>query len=92
MQEELGEAAERLKIKIEKLIHLQYALQADNKILKEENSQLKAKLEEGSGFQLLSKTIGRDVEKKTEAKRKINDLIREIDRCITLLTNESSNG
>lgn len=97
MDKALSGTTDALKIKIEKLIHLHKSLQEENRQLKQDNSDLKNRLsvhsDEIKALQQkqvvlkLSNTIGRNDEKKTEVKRKINELIKEIDRCIAMLNN-----
>lgn len=81
--------------KTERLIELCNALQQENDLLKTErealNNSLKnsrnatAELEERLRVLKLSKSIGETDEKSLDIKQKINEFVREIDKCIVLL-------
>jgi len=84
-----------LHSKIEKLVHLHDKLKDDNKKLssdklvlvkqvKEQEESIK-KLEEGTIKLKLALTLNKSTEQTTDIKLKINELVREIDKCIALL-------
>lgn len=76
------------------LVEAKGILQDENKKLREKNSQLETlveqKTKEIKGLKekneviRIAKTL-ESGEKSTDAKKKINELVREIDKCITLL-------
>ncbi len=84
-----------LKAKTEKMLHLQEALQADNAQLKLKVSQLQSRVEEletakeklGDQYQTLklARNVSGDNDKNLAIKLKINELVREIDKCIAQL-------
>ncbi len=84
-----------LESKIEKLVDLHHgtkkelsALQTQHNHLTQTASQQKQtikELEERSKILKLSKSISSTNENTTELKLKINELIREVDKCIALL-------
>lgn len=92
----LASTAERLRLKIEKLVHLHIKLGQDNAKLTEERDALREKLREQESIitqlkeqgtiaklaQQLPGTTGN-----TDIKLKINELVREIDKCIAMLNN-----
>jgi regulator of replication initiation timing len=83
--------------KIQDSIHHLEAKHAENQALKIENEHLKIEkknlrkeiddLKEKNKFLQLSKSIIKK-EDKSEIRKTINDLVREIDNCITLLNKE----
>jgi uncharacterized protein YoxC len=84
-----------LKAKTEKMLHLQETLQADNAQLKLKVSQLqsrveeletsKGKLEDQYKTLKLARNVSGDNDKNLAIKLKINELVREIDKCIAQL-------
>ncbi|MEO5641726.1 MAG: hypothetical protein ABIQ40_06125 [Bacteroidia bacterium] len=84
-----------LKAKTEKMLHLQEALQNDNAQLKlkinklqsrvEELETSKGKLEDSYKTLQLAQNISGDNDKNLAIKLKINELVREIDKCIAQL-------
>ena len=84
-----------LKAKAQKLVHLQEALQKDNTRLQEQLTRLKnrveeleklnKKIEEQNNVLRISKNISGDNEKNLALKLRINELVREIDKCIAQL-------
>jgi SMC interacting uncharacterized protein involved in chromosome segregation len=84
-----------LHSKIEKLVHLHGKLKDDNKKLLAEKQALvkKAaeyegavkKMEEDALKVKLALTLSKSTEQTTDIKLKINELVREIDKCIALL-------
>lgn len=84
-----------LKAKTEKMLHLQEALQNDNVQLKlrinklqsrvEELETSKSKLEDSYKTLQLAQNISGDNDKNLAIKLKINELVREIDKCIAQL-------
>lgn len=92
----LALTADKLRLKIEKLLHLHSKLEEDNAKLIEEREALREKIREMQSTiveledqnkvvrlaQQLPGTAGN-----TDIKLKINELVREIDKCIALLNN-----
>jgi predicted RNase H-like nuclease (RuvC/YqgF family) len=83
-----------LEYKVKKLLDLHKKIDKENSILSKENYELKKKLEEKGEkiieFEQKLKTIKitKAIEKGsgiTDAKLKINEIVREIDKCIALL-------
>ena len=81
--------------KTARLIELCHALQEENDLLKLENQSVKtaldtskmryAELEEKVRVLKLAKSIEGTSEKTLDIKQKINDFVREIDKCVLLL-------
>jgi len=81
--------------KTARLIELCGALQEENDLLKLENQQTKAALQAAKTKQLdldeklrvlkLAKSIEGTSEKTLDIKQKINEFVREIDKCVVLL-------
>lgn len=81
--------------KTAQLIELCSALQEENQLLKSENQRQKQALEGAKNTQLeldekirvlkLAKSIEGTSEKTLDIKQKINEFVREIDKCVTLL-------
>jgi len=81
--------------KTARLIELCNALQEENKLLKSENQQQKQALESAKTTHLeldekirvlkLAKSIEGTSEKTLDIKQKINEFVREIDKCVALL-------
>lgn len=81
--------------KTARLIELCNALQEENELLKVENQSVKvaldgakiknADLEEKLRVLKLAKSIEGTSEKTLDIKQKINDFVREIDKCVVLL-------
>ena len=81
--------------KTARLIELCNALQEENDLLKQENLQVKAALEttksrntdldEKLRVLKLAKSIEGTSEKTLDIKQKINEFVREIDKCVVLL-------
>lgn len=81
--------------KTTRLIELCSALQEENELLKLENESVKvafdtsktknADLEEKLRVLKLAKSIDGTSEKTLDIKQKINDFVREIDKCVVLL-------
>ena len=81
--------------KTARLIELCNALQEENDLLKQENQSVKAaltnsknkntELEEKLRVLKLAKSIEGTSEKSLDIKQKINDFVREIDKCVVLL-------
>ena len=84
-----------LHSKVEKLVHLHKKLQEDYESLAKENTDLikiieqqkinTNKLEEKNKVIKLAKTLSETNENSLDIKLKINELVREIDKCIALL-------
>lgn len=90
----LASTADRLRSKIEKLVHLHNKLEEDNAKLTQERDELRKTigLHEQTIQQLKEENklvrIGQilpDENGSYDLKLKINELVREIDRCIALL-------
>lgn len=91
----LSQISSSLRSKCEKLIHLQKRLELDNVRLAGENSdliktigQLKTtinNLEEKNKIVKLAKSLSETNENSLNTKLKINELVRDIDKCIALL-------
>ncbi|MGI4727103.1 MAG: hypothetical protein ACRYGB_00905 [Janthinobacterium lividum] len=81
--------------KTERLIDLCAALQEENELLKFENQSLNTLLESGKEKNKdledklrvlkMAKSFSETNEKSLDIKQKINDFVREIDKCIVLL-------
>ena len=81
--------------KTARLIELCSALQEENDLLKQENQQVKSALEtakinnkeldEKLRVLKLAKSIEGTSEKTLDIKQKINEFVREIDKCVVLL-------
>ncbi len=81
--------------KTARLIELCSALQEENDLVKVENQQIKAALEDAKKMNIaldeklrvlkLAKSIEGTSEKTLDIKQKINEFVREIDRCVVLL-------
>lgn len=90
-----------LHAKVSKILAQQYSLEQEIKDLKIENHQFKMNIQEKNAeiedlnnknkILKLAKNISADkndsteIEKNTELKRKINDYIKEVDKCIAML-------
>jgi uncharacterized protein YlxW (UPF0749 family) len=84
-----------LKAKTEKIIHLQESLRKENGALRKQNTMLqqqvntleteKKELEEKYKVLKLARSLAGDGEKNLAVKLKINELVREIDKCIAQL-------
>ncbi|EDM34052.1 phenylalanyl-tRNA synthetase beta subunit [Pedobacter sp. BAL39] len=81
--------------KTARVIELCNALQEENDLLKQENQSTKAALQTAQNKSLeldeklrvlkLAKSIEGTSEKTLDIKQKINDFVREIDKCVVLL-------
>ncbi len=97
VMESLKSKQKQIKIKVEKLISLHSELAARNKLLEQENNQLKKELDvhknqadkmhEQNKIIKLAKAIS-DKGNSKDIKRMINEYIREIDKCIAILDKE----
>lgn len=84
-----------LEGKTEKLLHLHRQIKKELYETQEQNAQLKKSIEEQkqsvhdieekNKLLKLSKSLSTTHQNKTELKLKINELIREIDKCVALL-------
>lgn len=94
----MSSVAEQLDSVLQKtarLIELCNALQEENELLKQENASVKsalntsklknADLDEKMRVLKLAKSIEGTSEKTLDIKQKINDFVREIDKCVVLL-------
>ena len=92
---DLKSIASSLENKIEKLVDSHHKIRKDLASLKNENTHLTQTidqqkkaikdLEEKGKVLKLSKSLSTTNENTTELKLKINELIREVDKCISLL-------
>ncbi len=81
--------------KTARLIELCNALQEENELLKQENASVKlalnaakirhSEMDEKMRVLKLAKSIEGTSEKTLDIKQKINDFVREIDKCVVLL-------
>ena len=87
---------ESIENKVNNIISLYNSLKKEKEEILEENGKLKSdiserdksikSLEEKINLLRISKSVGAlDVEKNMESRRKINEYVREIDKCIALL-------
>lgn len=91
----VAEQLAKVADKTERLIALYYVLQEENDLLKLENQSLSVALEaskkktteteEKLRVLKLAKSISGTNEKSLDIKQKINEFVREIDKCIVLL-------
>lgn len=92
----LHEAVKKLKAKTEKILALQEALQKENVQFKEQTKRLKSRVEEleeanrkledqNKALLLAQNLSGSESDKNLAIKLKINELVREIDKCIAQL-------
>lgn len=94
----MSSVADKLNSVLQKtaqLIELCHALQEENDLLKQENDAVKAALnaskvkisdlDEKMRVLKLAKSIEGTSEKTLDIKQKINDFVREIDKCVVLL-------
>lgn len=92
---DLKSIASSIESKVEKLLDLHNRVKKELTYLKSENTHLNQTieqqkkaikdLEEKGKILKLSKSLSTTNENTTELKLKINELIREVDRCISLL-------
>ncbi len=91
----LGDQLDQVSLKTARLIELCLALQEENELLKVENQQTKnavqtlkienTSLNEKLRLLKLAKSIEGTSEKTLDIKQKINEFVREIDKCVVLL-------
>lgn len=89
------ESIKSIQQQVKRLIKLHDSLKEENKSLKSSNNSLKeelqkqkkaiAELEERNKVLKIAKRLSDTNESTTEHRKKINELLREIDRCIALL-------
>jgi hypothetical protein len=79
----IGKVIGRQEILEKEILSLKTVLIEKSKIIDNQKDEIK-KLEEKNRILILAKTL-EATEGNVEAKRKINELVREIDRCIGLL-------
>ena len=83
--------------KIELLVSNQAELQEENLELKAKNAELEqlvidqknvlSKLEEQNKVVKIAKAVSEDDEDRKEERKRLNELVREVDKCIALLNN-----
>lgn len=88
---------QEIKIKVQKLVSLHLEVQKLNRLFRDENSQLKATIEQQKSTLKemndkiktiqVSKSLPAGENETREMKLRINELIREVDKCLTLLNN-----
>ena len=92
----MKKVVESIENKVNNIISLYNSLKKEKEEILEENRKLKSdisereksinSLEEKINLLRISKSVGAlDVEKNLESRRKINEYVREIDKCIALL-------
>lgn len=92
----MKKVVESIENKVNNIISLYNSLKKEKEEILEENTKLKSdiserdksikSLEEKINLLRISKSVGvLDVEKNMESRRKINEYVREIDKCIALL-------
>ncbi len=92
----MKKVVENIENKVNNIISLYNSLKKEKEEILEENTKLKSdiserdksikSLEEKINLLRISKSVGAlDVEKNMESRRKINEYVREIDKCIALL-------
>ena len=92
----MKKVVESIENKVNNIISLYNSLKKEKEEILEENRKLKSdiserdksikSLEEKINLLRISKSVGvLDVEKNMESRRKINEYVREIDKCIALL-------
>jgi predicted nuclease with TOPRIM domain len=94
----IASLAESLKAKTEKSIHLHDTLRKDNAQLKQTVSELSRRvaeletlnkqLEEKNRILRLAKSVSGNSDNNLSLKLKINELVREIDKCIAQLSRQ----
>ena len=92
----MKKVVESIENKVNNIISLYNSLKKEKEEILEENAKLRSdiserdksikSLEEKINLLRISKSVGAlDVEKNMERRRKINEYVREIDKCIALL-------
>ena len=92
----MKKVVESIENKVNNIISLYNSIKKEKEEILEENRKLKSdiserdknikSLEEKINLLRISKSVGAlDVEKNMESRRKINEYVREIDKCIALL-------
>ncbi len=94
---ELELVIDSLTEKVRKLSERQHKLIADNEQLVQRNEVLDRELaeqkkanhalEEQNKVAKIARSVSPDTESRKEERKKLNDLVREIDKCIALLNN-----
>ena len=92
----MKEIVVNIERKVNKIISLYHSLKKEKEEILEENTNLKSEimnkekniksLEEKIKLLRITRSVGaHDLEKNKESRQKINEYVREIDRCIALL-------
>ncbi|MDC0303574.1 hypothetical protein OAL15_01040 [Flavobacteriales bacterium] len=86
-----------LSERVEKLVSAQSDLKNENSKLRSRNSELEqavhdqknvlSKLEEENKVVKIAKAVTDDDEDRKEQRKRLNELVREVDKCIALLNN-----
>ncbi len=86
-----------LTSRVEKLVSSQAELKIENQKLKSQNQDLEqqlidqknvlSKLEEENKVVKIAKAVTDDDEDRKEQRKRLNELVREVDKCIALLNN-----
>jgi uncharacterized protein YgbK (DUF1537 family) len=86
-----------LSQRVEKLVSAQSNLKTENAELRSRNSELEqavndqknvlSKLEEENKVVKIAKAVTDDDEDRKEQRKRLNELVREVDKCIALLNN-----
>jgi predicted nuclease with TOPRIM domain len=86
-----------LSERVEKLVSAQSNLKTENAELRSRNSELEqavndqknvlSKLEEENKVVKIAKAVTDDDEDRKEQRKRLNELVREVDKCIALLNN-----
>ncbi len=86
-----------LSTKVEKLVRMQSELHSENLKLKGRNEELElvvndqknvlSRLEEQNKVVKIAKAVTDDDEDRKEQRKRLNELVREVDKCIALLNN-----
>ena len=95
--ENLDTYISELSARVEKLVSAQSNLKNENAELRSRNSELEqvvtdqknvlSKLEEENKVVKIAKAVTDDDEDRKEQRKRLNELVREVDKCIALLNN-----
>ncbi len=95
--EQLDHYIKDLAAKVEKLVHAQAQLRSENAKLSARNAELErlvteqknvvSRLEEQNKVVKIAKAVTEDDDDRKEQRKRLNELVREVDKCIALLNN-----